>query len=98
MTREEFVQRLVLDKICDDYENVDQTILVDVVKDGVECGMNIDRTEVVDALAVLIAEGLAKAYVLPSREPYSRRKSMACRRSTSWRRMFISISWRRRRV
>ena len=71
MTRDEFVQRLVLDKICDDYENVDQSILLAVIKDGVECGLRIDRAEVVDALAVLIAKGLAKVYVLSSREPFA---------------------------
>ena len=32
MTRTEFVQRLVLDSICDDFKNVDQVILRDVAE------------------------------------------------------------------
>jgi len=69
MKREEFVRRLVLDKICDDYENLDQTILSGVTKDGAECGLIIERSEVVDGLAQLIEQGLAKAYLLSCTEP-----------------------------
>lgn len=69
MTRDGFVQRLVLDVICDDYENVDQTILRDVAKGGAECGLAIGRTEVVNAIASLVAQGLAKGYILSCREP-----------------------------
>ena len=48
---EEIVRRLVLNTICDDYENVDQTILRDVSVDGGRFGFTIERSEVVDALA-----------------------------------------------
>ena len=64
MTRGEFVRRLVLNSICDDFENVDQIILPDVARTGAKCGLTIERSEVVDALASLIADGLAEAYVL----------------------------------
>lgn len=50
MNRRELIQRLVLNAICDDYENVDQVILRDIV----------------GALAELIKGGLAKAYFLSS--------------------------------
>jgi hypothetical protein len=71
VVRAEFVRRLVLGKICDDYENVDQIILRDVAEDGAKCGLVIERSEVVDALAKLIAQGLAKAYLLSGTEPFS---------------------------
>ena len=73
MTRSEFVRLLVLNSICDDFENVDQIILPDVARTGARCGLTIERFEVVDALASLIADGLAKAYILPGpeRSPFS---------------------------
>jgi hypothetical protein len=69
VTRKEFVRRLVLNSICDFGENVDQCILKDVGKDGAKCGLSIDRTEVVETLAGLVADGLAKASFLSPREP-----------------------------
>jgi hypothetical protein len=71
MTRCELVQRLVLNTICDDYENVDQVILRSVAKAGAELGLTIERSEIVNALAELISRGLAKAYALSSSEPFS---------------------------
>jgi hypothetical protein len=73
MTRSEFVRLLVLNSICDDFENVDQIILPDVARTGARCGLTIERSEVVGALASLIADGLAKAYILPGpeRSPFS---------------------------
>jgi len=65
MTRSEFVRLLVLNSICDDFENVDQVILRDVAETGAKCGLTIERAEVVDALASLVSDGLAKAYILP---------------------------------
>jgi hypothetical protein len=64
MTRSEFVRRLVLNEITDDYENVDQVILRWVVKTGAKCGLTIERSEVVDALSSLVADGLAEACIL----------------------------------
>ena len=71
MTRAEFVERLILDSMCDDYENVDQVILRDVAETAARCGLKIERSEVVERLRSLVAAGLAKAYDLsvdPSRE------------------------------
>jgi hypothetical protein len=62
MTRAEFLQRLVLDTICDDFENVDQVILRDVAQVAAKCGLAIERHEVVEALRVLVEAGWAKAY------------------------------------
>jgi hypothetical protein len=64
MTRAEFVQWLILDSICDDFENVDQAILPQVAKVAAQCGLTIQRPEVVEGLAVLVHAGLAKAYDL----------------------------------
>ena len=66
MKRKQFVRRLVLDHIADDYENVDQMILNEVAEDGARCGLTIERPEIVNALAGLIEDRLAKAYVLSS--------------------------------
>jgi hypothetical protein len=64
MTRAEFIQRLVLNTICDDSENVDQVILPEVAEAGTKCGLAICRSEVVDALRVSVEAGLVKAYDL----------------------------------
>jgi len=71
MNRNELVRRLVLNAMCDDYENVDQIILPNVAKDGARFGLAIDRPEVVKTLAGLVEDGLAKAYKLAGKEPYS---------------------------
>ena len=71
MNRSEFVQRLVLREIGDDYENVDQMILQNVAAVGAKCGLTIDRPEIVKALAELIKDGLAKAYLLSGTKPYA---------------------------
>jgi len=64
MIRGDFVRRWVLTSISDDFENVDQVILREVAETGAKCGLTIDRSEVVQALADLIEDGLAKAYIL----------------------------------
>ena len=68
MDRNEFVRWLVLGEICDDYENVDQVILAAVGRTAAKCGVEVDRSDVVNALAGLIKDGLAKAYVLITHE------------------------------
>ncbi len=60
-----------MNSICDGYENVDQRILPVVAKDCAEFGIAVERDEIVRALGELIADGLAKAYLLSSREPFS---------------------------
>ncbi len=69
MERNEIVRRLVLREITDDYENVDQQILPSVSRLGERLGMNIQRGEVVTALAGLIHDGFASAYRLSPFEP-----------------------------
>ncbi len=66
MTRAEFVQRIVLESICDDFENVDQVILAEVAEVGGKCGLTVQRSEVVEALRALIEAGFAKAYDISS--------------------------------
>lgn len=62
---------MVLNEICDDYENVDQIIFPQVARRAAKCGLAIERAEIVDALAGLIQDGLAKAYLLSPFEPFS---------------------------
>jgi hypothetical protein len=71
MDRRELVRLLVLRQICDDYENVDQIIFPGVAKDAAKCGLVIERSEIVNALAGLIQDGLAQAYLLSSHPPYA---------------------------
>jgi hypothetical protein len=56
---------LILDAICDDYENVDQTILRHVA----EGGLTVARHEVVEELTRTVEDGLATAHLLSSTEP-----------------------------
>ena len=60
---------MILNEISDDYENVDQVILRRVSEIGAKLGLAIERPEIVDALAGLVADGLARAYLLSGREP-----------------------------
>jgi hypothetical protein len=69
MNRRELVRRLVLNAMSDDYENVDQVILPSVAEDGAKCGLIIGRSEVVQALAGLVEDGVAKAYLLSGTAP-----------------------------
>jgi hypothetical protein len=73
MTRSEFIQRLVLNAMCDDFENVDQVILPQVAQVGAKCGLAIHRSDVLEALCALVGTGLAKAYDLSAtdRDPFS---------------------------
>jgi hypothetical protein len=73
MKRREFVQRLTLNAICDDFENVDQVILPQVAERGKKCGLAISRSEIVEALSALVEQGLAKAYNLSGsdKNPFS---------------------------
>jgi len=62
---------MVLSTIADDYENVDQIILPSIARDCARLGFTVARSEIVDALAKLIGDGLAKAYLLSTKEPFS---------------------------
>ena len=69
MTRRELIQRLVLNSISDDGENVDQVILRDAVETGAMCGLSVERSDVVEALGELVGQGLARTYRLSATEP-----------------------------
>jgi len=69
MSRSELLRRLVLREISDDYEHIDQIIFPHVSRDGARFGLSIDRPEIVNTLAGLIADGLAKAYNLTFKGP-----------------------------
>src|SRR5579862_5014599 len=73
MTRAEFVQRLILNSMSDDFENVDQVILHDVAAVAAKCGLTITRPEIVENLRALVQAGLAKAYDLSAAtgDPFS---------------------------
>ena len=64
MTRAEFLRRLILNSMCDDFENVDQVILRDVAGVAAKCGFTIERPDVVQNLRALVEAGLVKAYDL----------------------------------
>jgi len=70
VNRIELIRLIVLNEICDDYENVDQIILQGAAKEGAAYGLTIDRRDVVAALGWLIEQGLAKAYLLSSLSPH----------------------------
>ena len=73
MNRTELVERLILNAISDDFENVDQVIFPYVAGQAAKCGLTIDRSEIVGLLGTLVAGGLAKAYDLSgwARDPFS---------------------------
>ena len=62
---------MVLVTIADDYENVDQIIFPVVARDCAKLGLTVARSDIVDALAKLIEDGLAKANLLSPTEPCS---------------------------
>ena len=62
---------MVLNAMCDDYENVDQVILPEVARDCAKLGFSVERAEIVKTLAELVSNGLAKAYRLSGRKPFS---------------------------
>lgn len=69
MNRAEFLQKMVLDEVADDYENVDQIILPFVARECAKLGLTVHRWDIVDALALLVENGLVKAYRLSSSAP-----------------------------
>jgi hypothetical protein len=66
---------MVLDTISDDFENVDQIILPTVSQYCGKLGFTVERGEVVGILALLVEDGMAKAYDLRNlsddRNPFS---------------------------
>ena len=64
MHQAELMRRLVLNEICDDFENIDQTILRHVAKSSARFGLTMGRNDVIEVLSSLVADGFAKAYDL----------------------------------
>src|ERR1700677_2978865 len=61
--RNDWIRRLILSGICDDYEDIEQiTNHVDDV--GPRCGMTVSHDEIIQTLRELIALGYAKAWDL----------------------------------
>jgi hypothetical protein len=72
MRRKELVRLVVLNAICDDYENIDQIILPNVINDAAECSVaGVDRGEIVEALTGLVTDGLAEVFILSGHEPFA---------------------------
>jgi len=71
MDRTEFLRYFVLSEISDDYENIDQVIFPAVTRIGRDHGFDVERSDIIEALKALVAHGLADAYILSSREPFS---------------------------
>jgi hypothetical protein len=70
MDRRELIRRLALREICDDYENADQIILPSIARALAPHGFTIERIEVVKAIADLVADGLARGFILSSFPPH----------------------------
>jgi hypothetical protein len=62
---------MVLNAMCDDYENIDQIILPEVARDCAKLGFSVERSEIVKAVSELVMDGMAKAYLLSCWEPFS---------------------------
>jgi hypothetical protein len=62
MTRHEFILRLVLIQICDDFEDIER--ILPAIEEGKICGVEITYEEVLDALRELLDLGYAKAWDL----------------------------------
>lgn len=70
MERVELIERLVLNEICDDYENIDQIIFPTVAEVSPKLGITVGRSDIVEALSRLISKGLAKACILSTSPPF----------------------------
>ncbi len=57
MTRSELIRRMVLDSMCDDFENIDQIILPEVARDCAKLGFSVERAEIVKAVSELSRRG-----------------------------------------
>jgi len=64
VNRGELVRRMVLNTMCDDYENIDQIVLPTVARDCAKLGIIVERPEIVSTVSRLLEDGLIKAYDL----------------------------------
>jgi hypothetical protein len=73
MNRSELIRRMVLNAMCDDFENIDQIILPVVARDCAKLGLAVERAEIVKTVSDLVMDGLVKAYDLSgtNRDPFS---------------------------
>jgi len=64
---------MVLNTMCDDFENIDQIILPLVARDCAKLGFSVERTKIVKTVTELVMDGLAKAYDLSAnnKDPFS---------------------------
>jgi hypothetical protein len=67
-SRRELVRRIVLNEICDDYENLSVSIADPVGRRVRDCGFTIERSEIAMLLLELVELGWAKAYQLGGQE------------------------------
>jgi hypothetical protein len=70
-SRRGLVRMFVLNSMADDYENLSVSIIPALNRDGADCGMTIEKDEVVQALREAVELGWVKAYKLyaSSRKP-----------------------------
>ena len=72
MTRAEFLRLMVLNEICDDFENVDQIILPNVAASAGKLRLLVERADILESLRGLVGDGLVRAYDLSNcRDPFS---------------------------
>ncbi len=64
MTRDEFIRRLIVNSMCDDFENFDQVIWREVAEVAAKCGLTVERSEIVRNLRDMVGAGLVKVYDL----------------------------------
>lgn len=76
MDKNKLVRLMVLNEISDDYENIDQIILPRIARECEKLGIVVERPDIVSALRELMADGLARAYILSSTEPAQECSSM----------------------
>jgi len=70
MTREDLIRQLLLSQtIADDYDEIDR-ITECVTRNAAKCGVEVTPNEVRSYVWELLNHGLAKAYLLSTREPY----------------------------
>jgi hypothetical protein len=62
-SRRELIRLLTLNEISDDYENLTVSIAGPVTRVGKDCGLTIEKSEIVEALKELVELGWATAYL-----------------------------------
>ena len=82
MTRAEFVQRLILNSMCDDFENLDQVILRDVAEVASKCGLTVEAPRWLTIYGRWLERDWRRRMTCPALPKIpSQAKSKVCRRS-----------------